>query len=133
MMAAQGLGCLGGFYVWIIGKVGVIALIAVFLLMIVALCVVIKKPGVVIVIQSRLESNVVGSIISISRNNFRAFKIFIIKRVLKATLLYFLFLLVGLPLTSSASNDDDSSSEASSVATESLEKKDWDIIFNLVN
>ena len=122
MMATQGLGCLGGFYVWIIGKVDVIALIAVFLLMIVALCVVIKKPGVVIIIQSKLESNVVGSIISISKNRVRAFKIFIIKRVLKATLLYFLFLLLGIPLTSSASDDDDS--DTGSILTQDLTEKD---------
>lgn len=122
MMAAQGLGCLGGFYVWIIGKVDVIALIAVFLLTVVALCVVIKKPGVVIVMQSRLESNVVGSIISISRNSFRDFKIFVIKRVLKATLLYFLFLSFGVPLTSSASDDDDS--DTGSILTQDLTEKD---------
>ena len=118
MVATQGLGCLGGFYVWIIGQVGVTALMAVFVLMVVALCVVIKKPGVVIVMQSRLESNVVGSIIRMSKSNFRAFKVFIIKRVLKATLLYFLFLLLGVPLTSSASNDDDS--DTGSILTQDL-------------
>lgn len=118
MVATQGLGWLGSFYVWIIGKVGVTALIAVFLLTVVALCAVIKKPGVIAVMQSRLESNVVGSIIRMSENNFRSFKVFLVKRVLKATLLYFLFLLVGLPLTSSASNDDDS--DTGSILTQDL-------------
>ena len=59
MMATQGLGCLGGFYVWIIGQVGVAVLAAVFLLVAVAYYTLAERK-VMASIQRRLGPNVVG-------------------------------------------------------------------------